>query len=302
MPVIEWPTIVLAAVIYCGWLGVTYFHTDLPIWLVAPVSAWLVAWHSSLQHELLHGHPTPWQGVNRALGFVPLSLWLPYDVYRASHLAHHKDDALTDPRQDPESRYWTSSEWSRLGSFARFGVRLHSTLLGRLALGPLWAPMSFFIGEYSVARANAQHSIEVWIPHVIACAAVLFWIVGVCHMSICFYLFAIIYPAISLSLLRSYAEHRVAERSAERTAIVENAKLLGLLFLFNNLHVVHHDQPALPWYLIPGWYRAHRGLVIEKNGGLVYNGYLDVVRRYAFAWRHDPIYPNLALKEGAAEN
>jgi len=62
--------------------------------------AWLVAWHSSLQHELLHGHPTPWQGVNRAIGLIQLSLWLPYDVYRASHLAHHQDETLTNPQHD----------------------------------------------------------------------------------------------------------------------------------------------------------------------------------------------------------
>ena len=32
---IEWPTILLAAVIYGGWLATTYFHASLPAWLVA---------------------------------------------------------------------------------------------------------------------------------------------------------------------------------------------------------------------------------------------------------------------------
>ena len=34
-----------------------------------------------------------------------------------------------------------------------------------------------------------------------------------------------------------------AERVAERTAIVENAPVLGVLFLFNNLHAAHHAEP-----------------------------------------------------------
>jgi hypothetical protein len=78
---VEWPTIGLAALIYNGWLAMTYFHAHLPIWLVVPMGSWLIAWHSSLQHELLHGHPTRWQSANRAIGFFPLSLWLPYVVY-----------------------------------------------------------------------------------------------------------------------------------------------------------------------------------------------------------------------------
>jgi fatty acid desaturase len=74
---IELPTIGLAAFIYGGWAGLTFFHAHLPIAVVALLGAWLIAWHSSLQHELLHGHPTRWPRVNHGIGFVPLSLWLP---------------------------------------------------------------------------------------------------------------------------------------------------------------------------------------------------------------------------------
>jgi fatty acid desaturase len=288
---IEWPTITLAAFIYGGWLAVTYFHTNLPIWLVAPLGAWLVAWHSSLQHELLHGHPTPWQGVNRAIGLIPLSLWLPYDVYRASHLEHHREETLTNPKHDPESYYWRQKEWSELGPLARFVVRLQTTLMGRLTLGPAWATVSLFIRELKAARANPRSSIVAWRTHFIGCVTVLIWVVGICQMSLWLYLFGILYPAISLSLLRSFAEHCASDTSAGRTAIVENARILGPLFLFNNLHVVHHDHPALPWYLIPAWYREHREFVLQKDNGIVYDSYLDVARRFLFSPHHDPIHP-----------
>ena len=42
----------------------------------------LITLHSSLQHEIVHGHPTRWLGVNRLLAMLPLSLWLPFERYR----------------------------------------------------------------------------------------------------------------------------------------------------------------------------------------------------------------------------
>ena len=41
---IEWPTLVLAAVIYGLWFAATYFHRHLPLWALAPIGAWTVAW------------------------------------------------------------------------------------------------------------------------------------------------------------------------------------------------------------------------------------------------------------------
>jgi fatty acid desaturase len=98
-------------------------------------------------------------------------------------------------------------------------------------------------------------------------------------------------PSRSLSQIRSFAEHRAADVQDERTAIVENSPVLGLLFLNNNLHVVHHDKPALPWYRIPAYYQANRARIIEANGGLVYDGYGDVIRRYFLTPHHEGAHP-----------
>jgi fatty acid desaturase len=97
-----------------------------------------------------------------------------------------------------------------------------------------------------------------------------------------------------LASIRSFAEHRAAPDHAERTAIVEHAPVLGLLFLYNNLHAVHHDAPGLPWYRIPSFYRTHRAEIIRANGGLVYNGYLDVARRYLTTPHHRGPHPGFA--------
>src|SRR5947208_12747338 len=79
---LEAPTWGLALAIYGGWGALTWGYGALPWWLVLPLGAWLTAWHMSFQHEVVHGHPTRSRRVNDALGFAPLSLWLPYARYR----------------------------------------------------------------------------------------------------------------------------------------------------------------------------------------------------------------------------
>jgi fatty acid desaturase len=100
-------------------------------------------------------------------------------------------------------------------------------------------------------------------------------------------------PGTSLLMIRSFAEHRAAPDADRRTAVVENAGVLGLLFLFNNLHVAHHERPGIPWYRLPGWYRRERQRLLEKNGGLVYHGYAEVVRKYLLHGHDQIIHPYL---------
>src|SRR3546814_3303224 len=89
-----------------------------------------------------------------------------------------------------------------------------------------------------------------------------------------------VYPGIALSLLRSFLEHRARPEVGERSVIVEAGPVTALLFLNNNLHLVHHDKPGLPWYRIPGFYRQRRALFLASNGGYYFKGYREVFRRY----------------------
>lgn len=69
--------------------------------------------YMSLQHELIHGHPTRFARLNALFGTLPLAVWYPYGLYRDSHLAHHRHDSLTIPVDDPESYYFTEESWAR---------------------------------------------------------------------------------------------------------------------------------------------------------------------------------------------
>ncbi len=115
-----------------------------------------------------------------------------------------------------------------------------------------------------------------------------------------FYVAAFVYPGTSLLLVRSFAEHRAAPDVRQRIAIVENAWILGPLFLFNNLHAAHHERPDIAWYRLPRWYRENRERLISANGGLVYDGYGEVARRFLVTPYDTPIHPfGSALRSAA---
>lgn len=298
---IEWPTVALAAGIYGGWFALTYWHAALPWWVVMPLGAWLVAWHGSLQHEILHGHPTRSRVVNRALASIPISLWLPYESYRVSHLLHHADERLTDPLDDPESRYVTPADWATLGPLGRWFLRAQKTLLGRLTIGPAWTVGHFLSAEMRGVVAGDPVARRSWAEHAPAAVLLLVWLVFVCEMNLLFYVFGVLYPAAALMLLRSFAEHKAAHGVTERTAIVENSAVLGLLYLYNNLHAAHHERPTMPWYAIPAWYAENRERLVAENGGMVYDGYGEIVRRFLVS-AHDAVAHPLEQTPQAALN
>ncbi len=298
---VEWPSILLCGGVYGAFLGLTFWHAALPLPVFLAATAMVLALQSSMQHEFIHGHPTPWRRVNRALAFVPLCLWLPFESYRRVHLVHHRDDRLTDPFDDPESYYWSSDDWAALGPLGRAFIKVHSTLAGRLVFGPAWNISRYLVAQAQAMMRGGHGTRRIWLSHSFGCVVVLAWVVGVCHVDALVYLFGIVYPAASILMLRSFAEHRAEDDVPERTAIVENATILGFLFLFNNLHAAHHESPLVPWYELPRWYRRNRDRLVKRNGGLVYDGYGQVARRYLFTPHHVSVHPSQGMVSTLAE-
>lgn len=288
---VEWPTVGLAIAIYGGWLAATWFWRDIPTVVLPAVGGWLIAWHSALQHEVMHGHPTRVRAFNTALGWPPLSLWLPFAVYRKSHLRHHRDERLTDPVDDPESAYLTGRQWRRLGPVGRAVRRWNMTLAGRLTVGPFILVVGFLVDEARRLARRERGRAGIWARHALGAAAVVVWVDIVCGMPLVLYLVAFVYAGTVLIRLRSFAEHRYADRPERRTATVENGGLLGLLYLNNNLHVLHHLDSSQPWYRLPGLYAAQREALRARNGGLVYSGYGEIARRFLFVAHDDPRHP-----------
>jgi fatty acid desaturase len=287
----EWPTLLVAAAIYAGFAALTWFYHELPWWLVLPAGAYLVAWHGSLQHEAVHGHPTRWPRLNELLVFPSLWLWLPYRVYHDTHIAHHREQHLTDPLDDPESYYMTAEQWRGCGRGMRCMLWLRNTVTGRLLLGPLLAGWCLWRRELPRLLRGERGAIKAWALHVPACAVVLLWAVAVCDIPLEEFILFFAYSGTALTLLRSFAEHQAATDPQHRSVVVEAAWPMALLYLNNNLHALHHREPARPWYALPSRYRDQRHAILSANGGYRFRGYAELIARYLLWPKEAVVHP-----------
>lgn len=291
IPWLEWPTLLLALLIHLAWLATTLATPQLPIWLAVAAGAVIIAWHGSLQHEATHGHPTRSRALNQLIAGAPLSVWLPFAIYRETHLEHHLTEALTDPERDPESFYIAPKAWRRAGPVRRALATATHTLAGRLILGPAIVIARTWAGELRLIAAGDRRRAAIWARHLIGVAVVAMWVIGVCGVHPLLYLGAFVYPGLSLTLLRSFAEHRPAAEREHRSAVVEAHPLWAALFLNNNLHALHHAEPWRPWYQLPARYRERRAEILAANGDYLIRGYGSLARRYALRIKDSPAYP-----------
>ncbi len=120
---------------------------------------------------------------------------------------------------------------------------------------------------------------------------ILWLVVEIFDVSPLQYLMEFVYPGLVLGMMRSFTEHRWAERPSERTAVVESNWVFGLVFLWNNLHVVHHVFPTLSWWKMPRIWRENRERIQAYNGGFVFRGYGEIARRWFLTPNFIPVYP-----------
>ncbi|MBU3738153.1 MAG: fatty acid desaturase [Rhodoferax sp.] len=288
---LEWPTWMLVLAIHGAWWGLVLCYSRMPVWLAHGLLIIVIAWYMSLQHELLHGHPTRWSGFNRLLGLLPLAVWYPYDVYRDSHLAHHRDEWLTVPGVDPESNYVTADAYRAMPPWRQALQRALRTVAGRLVVGPLLAVAGTWTEGLALLRRDPSAWSRAWGQHLLLLVVLLVLLQQVAGISPAHYLLGMAYPALALAMLRSVYEHRPAEAVPHRIVINEASWPWRLLFLNNNYHLVHHDQPGLPWYRIPAVYRAQRAEWLARCGGFHLQGYGSLVRQHGLRPIDSPVHP-----------
>jgi fatty acid desaturase len=279
----QWPTWVLIVTIYGGWFGVTTHARELGLPLTALLLAVLGTWYMSLQHELLHGHPTRSPFVNALLGFAPLAVWFPYGIYRDSHLQHHDDPHLTHPECDPESYFVSALVWRRAGWAIRALLTFRNTFIGRLLIGPAFAIAATGVDALRRIRSGDWRDVPVWLAHFAALAALTVWLQRACGIPAWIFVVGAGYGALSVGSIRSFQEHRAAQAHEHRTVINEAAWFWRLLFLNNNYHLVHHDLPYVPWFALREVYVTSRQQYIKRSGGFLVKGYGEWFWRYGIA-------------------
>jgi len=278
----EGPTWLVLIATFACWAALVIFHENVPWYAMAIIAGLIVTLHSSLVHESVHCMRSAPDWLRVALFLLPVGLWFPYFTYVSSHKTHHRDAYLSDPDRDPESFYYRQENWRRLGPVMKKIMIANQTFAGRMILGPFIVILRLVMGEIRRYRIGDKDVLRTWGIHLAGLAALFAIVSGWAGMPWWQYVVLVAWPGLVFSLIRSFIEHRSGESPEQRTAIVESGPFFGLLFLNNNLHVVHHRHPAMKWYEIPAYYRQHREEILGHNGGFVFSGYGEVIRRYLF--------------------
>lgn len=292
----EWPTWLLLIGVQIAWFGLLLGSSWLGVWPTTLLLIPLVTLWMSVQHELLHGHPTRWDALNKVLGYAPYAVWYPYTLYRDSHLTHHRDEDLTLPGVDPESRYLDQANWRHSPTLLRALLWLNKTVLGRLLIGAPLALLGLASSELQRLRQGDRQAWTMWLTHGSLTVLMLLFIEHYSVLSAWHYLLLVSVPGLSLAMLRSFYEHRPHANPEQRTVINEAAWPWTWLFLNLNLHLVHHDLPSLPWYRLPQVYRARREQWLSRSGHFHIQGYSQLVRQHGLRPVDSPAHP---FAEGA---
>jgi fatty acid desaturase len=285
--------------VFGGFGVLTWNHRSVPLPLLIIALGLVLTWAGSLQHEIVHGHPTRWRSVNHAIGRFTLDLWIPFDHYRATHLIHHRDAELTDPLTDPESYYVTPEAWSRAGAAGRAVLRINRTLVGRLTVGPVIGATTYGVAQLREVitghgRPDEGCPRRRWLTHLPFVAVTVCWL-GFVNFPPTVYACGVFLSMTGVRL-RSFAEHRWLPDAHNRTATTHTIWPMALLFLNNNLHVAHHHRMSVPWYRLPAFSKEIDADLISQSGGGLYRGYSEIARRYALRPFCVPVFPGAAKR------
>jgi fatty acid desaturase len=286
---IEWPTVVAIASFWLVFSATLVFGARLPALVAIGLLAVLGCFYLSLQHEVIHGHPTGFRWLNTVLVVVPLTLIEPFSTYRQTHIAHHASD-LTNPLNDPESHYVSPEVWRRAGPFKRSMLHANRTLAVRMTLGPVRGTLRMWITEARAFHLSRVVRIR-WSTHCVGAVLVVLVVRGA-GLPLWIYLVGFVFGGTSLTALRSFLEHS-AHESEPRSAVVDSNWFFGLLFLNNNLHYTHHAMPGAAWHRLPQLTRDMDAGVIVADGAGHYRGYFEIAKRHMFRSFCQPINPLL---------
>ena len=285
----EWPTLLVVLGCYLSFVVFTYFSGSLGLFVI-PLLALTLTLHSSLQHEVLHGHPFRSQFLSETLVFPAIGVFIPYERFRDTHLSHHHDPNLTDPYDDPESNYMDPVVWSGLPAWVKSFLRLNNTLFGRMLVGPLIGTLSFWKSDIGKMCGGDRTVIRAYLMHGLGLLLVLGWLWMVWEISLWSYLLAA-YLALSILKIRTFLEHRAHEAIPGRTVIIEDRGGLAFLFLNNNFHAAHHAHPKLCWHQLPSFYEDRKASFLDRNRHYCYGSYWEVIRAHFFSSKDEVPHP-----------
>lgn len=284
----EWKTLGVIVAVYGLTLLTVLRYEFLTAWLAIPMLAVLGAWHLSMQHEVLHGHPFKNQFINDAIGSIPVTLWIPYLAFKKDHHEHHKSD-LTNPELDNESYYVTQEQWDNAGPIRRAAWTANRTILFRMFVWTIVSTISYVTLVLKRAARNEKGDRLAVALHIVGVAFVVY-LVSLSNMPLWQFALGTVYGGRILNAIRPFPEHKYQSGVETKTAMIMAGPFMSLLMLNNNLHIAHHDDPKIPWYRVSDLARKVNAVERAREAGVLYEGgYAEVFRRFSFTPVDSPV-------------
>ena len=284
----EWRTLAVIVAVYGLTVLTVVRYSVLTPWLAVPFLAVLGAWHLSMQHEVLHGHPFKSQFLNDFIGGIPVTLWIPYLAFKKDHHEHHLSD-LTNPALDNESYYVSQEQWDRAGRIRRAAWTANRTILFRMFVWTIVSTITYMLSVLKRAVRNEKSDRLAVVLHVIGVVFVV-CLVSLSNMPLWQFALGTVYGGRILNAIRPFPEHKYQSGVETRTAMIMAGPFMSLLMLNNNLHVAHHEEPWVPWYRYDGLMSRVKAVERARDAGILYEGgYAEVFRKFSFKPVDSPV-------------
>lgn len=284
----EWRTLLVVVAVYVLTALTVIRYETLTPWLAVPFLSVLGAWHLSMQHEVLHGHPFKNQFLNDAIGSIPITLWIPYLAFKKDHLEHHVSD-LTNPALDNESYYVSQEQWDKAGKIRRAAWTANRTILFRMFVWTIVSTITYVLSVLKRAVRGEEGDRLAVALHVVGVAFVVY-LVSLSSMPLWVFALGTVYGGRILNAIRPFPEHKYQSGVETRTAMIMAGPFMSLLMLNNNLHIAHHDEPWVPWYRYSNLMDRVNAVQRAREAGVLYEGgYAEVFRRFSFTPVDSPV-------------
>ena len=257
MPDIAWPTLRLAILVLGGFAAVVYGVVSgaMPLYLGSIINTVILYSTYTVLHEAVHGNivrrAPGWRWVNKAAGMaIAAILWMFFEPHKKSHIAHHaKCNTDDDPDIYARGSFGLVSLWripmATLGNLNPFTL-YHTCQKYRLNIRQVLAAFVTYAiyGAVVAALVYAGYGVEfvmLWfVPYIIGYSIMLIFFTWVPH-------------------------HDHLETGRYRDTRVSLWPGGTFLTQAQNLHLIHHMLPAVPYYRYEATFNEIRPLMEQNN-------------------------------------
>jgi fatty acid desaturase len=233
----------------------------LPLWLCTPILALVSYSHYTLVHESIHGNLVPgyprWRWLNEIVGWVgSLGMGLAWPFLKRTHVKHHSH---TNTKLDPDIFV--------KGTLAQLFVKW--AIMSVMSFIPL--PLLKHVNRDRYERvSHLLIGTESWQMAAVTCLTpallVAAFVTG--HLAEWFFLWflPIRFAALLLNVFFQWLPHHPFDRTERYLNTRISLWAGGTIFtLQQNLHLMHHLWPSVPFYRYYRLYLRLRPVLLEKG-------------------------------------